>query len=414
LISTPRNWLILCKVIDNFGDVGVTWRLAKQLALEQHAQVEYWIDDLSRAKTIGVESKKLGKGSVTVREWSQPIPASRSECFNGAGLHAMEVVIAAFACETPDALIHEMQLAQGHHDRRVLWINLEYLSAEAWIEGSHLLSSPRQGLAETFYFPGWSEQSGGLIREAKLETAPCKSIAARESLLERLQVRASLADREDQLLQVPWVSVFSYPHAPIGQLIELLRDKGDPALLLIPSGVASKALARLELFAHPKALCGANEQECAWFQLGPITVVRIPFVAQEDFDDLLDQCDLNLIRGEDSLVRAIWANAPLLWHIYPQDEEAHKVKLQAFLDRVVSTPGQATPSSQGELMQWWNGQTAHLAPQAKKYLFDALSEGRADSQWRQEAENLRTRLACQTDLLTRLLNFATHKQRRAA
>jgi uncharacterized repeat protein (TIGR03837 family) len=411
LISGPRNWLILCKVIDNFGDVGVTWRLARQLAVEHHAQVEFWVDDLARAKSIGVESKSYGQGDVTVREWNTLLACDPSHCFGRTGLHVVEAVIAAFACETPDALVAQMQLSQNKNNHSVLWINLEYLSAESWIEGSHLLSSPKHGLAETFYFPGWTEASGGLIRESSMQAPPQKSRKARERLLEQLQLHLLLDGQTQALLEAPWVSLFSYPHAPVAELIQLLREHGTPTLVLVPQGVASKALARLALFAHAQAPAD-NGQDCAWFQLGPITVARIPIVTQEEFDQLLAQCDLNLVRGEDSLVRALWANAPFLWHIYPQQDGAHEVKLDAFLDRVLSPPNQASSPSR-TLMDWWNGRIDKLPAQAQQFLIDALVMRRDESAWAQEAKHLRLRIASQTDLLTRLLNFATLKASQA-
>ncbi|HEU0231107.1 MAG TPA: elongation factor P maturation arginine rhamnosyltransferase EarP, partial [Burkholderiaceae bacterium] len=55
---------------------------------------------------------------------------------------------------------------------------------------------------------------------------------------------------------------------------------------------------------------------------------------------LLWSSDLNLVRGEDSLVRAIWAGKPLIWHIYPQDENTHMDKLDAWL-RLASYPAEA-------------------------------------------------------------------------
>jgi len=56
-------------------------------------------------------------------------------------------------------------------------------------------------------------------------------------------------------------------------------------------------------------------------------------VPQPDFDALLAQFDLLLVRGEDSFVRAQWAGKPMLWHIYPTADDAHRIKLDAWLDR---------------------------------------------------------------------------------
>ncbi len=53
---------------------------------------------------------------------------------------------------------------------------------------------------------------------------------------------------------------------------------------------------------------------------------------QSDYDHLLWCCDFNLVRGEDSFLRAQWAARPFLWHIYPQADAAHLEKLTAFLE----------------------------------------------------------------------------------
>jgi hypothetical protein len=59
----------------------------------------------------------------------------------------------------------------------------------------------------------------------------------------------------------------------------------------------------------------------------------LPFLPQVRYDELLWACDLNFVRGEDSFVRAQWAAKPFVWQIYPQAEDAHRVKLDAFLAR---------------------------------------------------------------------------------
>jgi uncharacterized repeat protein (TIGR03837 family) len=181
----------------------------------------------------------------------------------------------------------------------------------------------------------------------------------------------------------------------------------------VPNGVAAKALSRLELFAHPRGPDLENGIDSAWFQLGSVTIARVPMLPQDTYDDVLAQCQLNLVRGEDSLVRAVWANTPFLWHIYPQEEAAHLIKLDAFLDRVI---GKQSDSHcvVAELMHWWNGSKNELSVTAKRALEEVLSSRAALSSWVIDAQKLRSNQFAQTDLLTRLLNFATQEQRRAA
>jgi uncharacterized repeat protein (TIGR03837 family) len=86
-----------------------------------------------------------------------------------------------------------------------------------------------------------------------------------------------------------------------------------------------------------------------------LTVQVVSFLDQPDYDRLLWSCDLNFVRGEDSVVRAQWAARPFIWQIYPQREEAHLVKLDAFLDRY--TEGMPGFLNQEVRQAWgaWNG-----------------------------------------------------------
>jgi uncharacterized repeat protein (TIGR03837 family) len=87
---------------------------------------------------------------------------------------------------------------------------------------------------------------------------------------------------------------------------------------------------------------------------GGLTVQVIPFLNQADYDRLLWSCDFNAVRGEDSFVRAQWAGRPLLWHIYPQQDEAHLHKLEAFLE--LYSRGLSPAAHTALLAQWrgWN------------------------------------------------------------
>ena len=46
-MTTSLRWDIFCRVVDNFGDAGVCWRLARQLADEHGLAVTLWIDDVA-------------------------------------------------------------------------------------------------------------------------------------------------------------------------------------------------------------------------------------------------------------------------------------------------------------------------------------------------------------------------------
>jgi uncharacterized repeat protein (TIGR03837 family) len=185
------------------------------------------------------------------------------------------------------------------------------------------LPSPHPSLLLTkyFFFPGFTDKTGGLILEQDL-------LAQRNAFQHNPQaVAAFLAGLG---VQVPndacLVSLFCYPSAPVAALFDAMQAGDRPALCLVPQGVATEAVST---FLQRIATVGASATH------GALTVQVVPFVDQENYDKLLWACDLNFVRGEDSFVRAQWAGRPFIWQIYPQAENVHAGKLDAFLFRYV-------------------------------------------------------------------------------
>jgi uncharacterized repeat protein (TIGR03837 family) len=204
-----------------------------------------------------------------------------------------------------------------------LWINLEYLSAEPWVEGTHGLPSPQPRLPLTryFYFPGFTVATGGLLREAGLLEA--RDAAQADPAARRNTWRAfGIPPPDDGALAI---SLFCYATPALPALLDHWVEGDERIACYVPEGVATAALDVWTGGAVPHAGQSLTH--------GPLTLTTLPFVAQDDYDRLLWQCDANVVRGEDSFVRAQWAARPFLWHIYPQAEDAHRVKLDEFLHR---------------------------------------------------------------------------------
>ncbi|WP_010091852.1 elongation factor P maturation arginine rhamnosyltransferase EarP, partial [Burkholderia ubonensis] len=153
---------IFCTVVDNFGDIGVCWRLARQLAHEHGWQVRLIVDDLRTFARLlpGVEPDALRQTAdgVVIEHWHAEV---------GDAIEIADVVIEAFACELPGPYL----AAMARRERRPVWINLEYLSAEDWVADFHLRPSPhpRYPLVKTFFFPGLSAGTGGVLKERGLD-----------------------------------------------------------------------------------------------------------------------------------------------------------------------------------------------------------------------------------------------------
>ncbi|KQV46096.1 MULTISPECIES: elongation factor P maturation arginine rhamnosyltransferase EarP [unclassified Duganella] len=368
---------LFCKVVDNFGDIGICWRLSRQLQREHGIAVTLWVDDLRSFQrmcpqvdvTAGLQ---LVEG-ITVRHW-----AAQDGEFTPDDV--ADIVIEFFACDIPPGYI----AAMAQRPERPVWLNLEGLSAEEWVEGCHSLPSkhPRLPLTKYFFFPGFTERTGGLLYEEGLEVARRAYVsdpAAVSAFLSSLGV----TDAEAAAIKV---SLFCYPYAPVAALFAAWRDGGQPVACLVPEGVASDAVAT---FLGQPALPGAARSE------GALTVRVLPFVPQQDYDRLLWSCDLNFVRGEDSWVRAQWAGKSFIWHIYAQDENLHHKKLRAFLQRY------AAGSAFDEFSLCWNGAGAGVGdwPALWKALAAAMPEISAkSSQWQQK-------ILANGDLATNLTKF---------
>lgn len=328
--SVPIRLDIFCRVVDNYGDIGVCWRLARQIAAEYPFQVRLWVDELAALTQIWPGATTAAQQElerVDVRLWGESFAAT----------DAADVVVEAFACELPENYLAAMK----QRATPPCWINLEYLSAESWVEGCHGMQSvhPRLGLKKTFFFPGFSTKTGGLLREKSLllERDRFREKDRRAQLLALLTINAPA----DNLL----ISLFGYENPAIGSLLEVWQVSRQPITCLVPMG---KILTSINQHWDSSLKIG----DCA--TQGALTLAVIPFLSQIDYDRLLWACDLNFVRGEDSFVRAQWAAKPLIWQIYPQEEDAHLSKLDAFLSAYAQTPSTTLNHAIIALWRRWN------------------------------------------------------------
>lgn len=372
---------LFCQVIDNFGDAGVCWRLARQLANEHNCRVTLWIDKPSVLGRICPEiNPELERQTVTgvvIRLWPEVFSRLPAD-------EVADVVIEGFGARLPEDYICQMT----QKEPSPVWINLEYLSAESWVESSHLMASPQSRIALTkyFYFPGFTERTGGLIRE--------KSIVPERELFQsdRQNAIRFLSRLGVKALPEQWiVSLFCYPDAPVGAFLDSLGKYGKKVLCLIPEGVATE---QVGTFIGREASAGTR------YETGNLAIQILPMVEQDDFDRLLWSCDLNCIRGEDSFVRAQWAARPFVWHIYPQNEAAHMVKLNAFLDLYLS--GLPKKAADNIRLVWtlWNDRKHEMAILDNRINLDDLMP-----EWSRYATDWFKKLTVQDDLAAGLLRF---------
>lgn len=269
---------LFCKVVDNYGDAAICGRLARQLASEHEYAIRLWIDK----PEVLAELQIALPASVSVQPWPDDFVLPP-----GFG----NVVIEAFSCGTPTSVLAHMKA----QPRQPLWLNIEYLSTEAWAAGCNMLPSthPATGLVQYFIFPGFWPATGGLLRE--------------QNLLEQRDAFIKAQPERHELL----VSLFCYKSAPIQPLLAALAAHSQKVRLLLPHNLL------------PELEAGG----------GNLTIERFTFLPQAEYDHLLWSCDLNFVRGEDSFVRANWAGKPLIWQAYPEERDQQKAKISGFLTR---------------------------------------------------------------------------------
>ena len=377
----PIQCAIYCTVIDNFGDVGVCWRLARQLADEDDINVTLWIDDLvsfsKLAPSLNLNLSEQPLDKITVCLWHKDDRDTLSQTHQ----KTLDIIIEGFGCRLPDFILHKMA-HQAKAGKPPLWINLEYLSAESWAVDCHAMPSthPLTGLIQYFWFPSFNEKSGGLLREADL-------IQQRDEFQNNFEAQiefwSKLKITDVQRFERK-ISLFSYENKAIHSLLDTLAADSQTTLLVVPEG---KALADISHWSEQALTKGDG------FTKNNLTIIVLPFLSHEDYDRLLWACDLNFVRGEDSVIRAQWAGKPLIWQIYPQDDDAHLVKLQAFMDLVATENPNA--SWQTMMLAWNTPNDTHPWSKALTHLAD----------WQVMARKWQAYLAAQQSLTTKLMQF---------
>ena len=335
MLSCP-TWDIFCTVVDNFGDIGVSFRLARQLASEYKVAVRLWVDDLASLHKLCPE---LDPGlevqfqhGVEVRHWPINFPE----------VLPADVVVEAFACELPGNYL----AAMATRTVKPIWINLEYLSAETWVQGCHGLPSPhpRLPLLKYFFFPGFASGTGGVLIERGL-------MDRRQAFQQDPKAQTAFwraLGLPPQVQEEFRVSLFCYENKAAMGLLAAWADEKFPVVCLIPEG---RVLCDVSVFFGETVLRPGRI-----YRSGNLTAHILPFMAHDRYDKLLWACNLNFVRGEDSFVRAQLAALPLVWHIYPQRGQAHCKKLDAFMDIYCANLPQDTAACLRAFWESWNGE----------------------------------------------------------
>ncbi len=330
----PRSCDVFCNVIDNYGDIGVCWRLCRILAAEFGVLVRLWVDDLTSFGKLcpdaDVNAREQTCRGVELRLWDASFPE----------VVPANLVIAAFACKLPQQYLERM--AAEHGDS--VWINLEYLSGEEWVENCHKLPSPhpRLPLTKYFFFPGFSSNTGGLLLENELvarRDAFQSDVTSQETFWRGMGIDVPAPDTLK-------ISVFGYENDALSRLFDSWTASSQQIACLVPES---------RILPHVAQYFGDSEVRAGkGYSAGKLQVFVVSFVEQERYDEMLWACDINFVRGEDSCVRAQWAARPFVWQIYPQHDAVHLKKLDEFLAKYCSQLNGTDASVVRRLWKLWN------------------------------------------------------------
>jgi uncharacterized repeat protein (TIGR03837 family) len=373
---------VFCKIVDNFGDAAVCWRLAWQLANEHGHQMRLWID---QPDALGILKPALERSAVRqTLEGVEVIHWSPDDGFDDPG----DVVIEGFGCGLPESLVKSM----AGKAIKPLWIVLEYLSAETWVDDHHGLPSPHpaHALPRYFFFPGFSKCSGGLIRERNLP-AMRAGFLANDDGARRLWRELGHAPPGKPTLTV---SLFGYDNPNVGSLLNAFANGGVEVIAVAPPSRLRQQIS--ESLGQPHHPDGTIQRR------GSLELRFAPFLPQSRYDELLWMCDWNFVRGEDSFVRAQWAAKPFVWHIYPQDNRVHLQKLDAFLQLYLDGLDSGVANALAGLWRSWNGSGQFLAQ-----YWNALQSHAAPL--RAHADRWKTSISELPDLTTNLANFCSER-----
>lgn len=303
---------IFCEIIDNYGDIGVVYRVAKEIKkIYKDSIIRVFINRKEEFLKINSKAQDIDY---------QEIDGIYYITFdyllkNIEKIDSSQVIIEAFGCNIPEVYMEKAYISSD------LLINLEYFSAEDWIEDFHLQSSPigKGKLKKIFFMPGFTEKTGGIIADSNFLDR-CKDVCENKKIYQDKYLK-DIIHIEDKIVG----TIFSYEK----NFEPLFRDlnKLDREIVILALGEKTQDSMR-KFFKKNSVEVFGNKA-----RYGKIEVIFYQFLNQEEYEELINVVDFNFVRGEDSFIRAVLTGKPYLWHIYCQEELAHMDKLEGFLDK---------------------------------------------------------------------------------
>ena len=290
----------LCKVVDNFGDIGVVYRLSKQIAeISPNNKINLIVDDLDSFNKICNEVKRNQDyqfvQKLHIFNWH-----SFDFCFNyflkNDG-EELETIIECFQCGRPDWM--EQILFEKKLERTVKIIMLDYLTAEDYAETFHCMESLTRSkkVQKVNFMPGFTNKTGGLI-------------------IDNLWRDIKPRNPNGPILFFTYEKNF-YPY--FKALNKWFNENNIDRNVLVAQGKGKQSFIDCYKSLNKKEKFGLTE---------------LDFINQNEWDVMMQNCSILVIRGEESMARACLSGIPFVWNAYPQSEEYQLVKVQALLEKM--------------------------------------------------------------------------------
>lgn len=312
-----QNVDIFCVIIDNFGDIGVVYRFAKELKYyKPELNIRVFLDDLNVFKKLNPEIN-TEKDIQTINEITYINSLKLTKDFM-ENISSSEFVIETFGCEIPD-----IYFDYGNNKTKIV-INLEYLSAENWIEEYHCKSaySSKNWVKKYYFMMGLDEKSGGFTIDESFLNKKQKYIENKEEIINDF-INLSL-NHFKYRKEFKYFTLFSYEY----DFTNLVKDLGEMNYQSLVFVMSSKTIESINYLKENNLL---NQISDNFLNYKNAYFITLPFLKQEDYDKILAVCDCNIVRGEDSFTRAISASKPFIWHAYLQENGYQIVKVEAYL-----------------------------------------------------------------------------------
>lgn len=334
-MSTKPSADIFCTVVDNYGDAAIAWGIARQLATEHNFTVQLFIDKpdtlapLAPSYTLSTDRQTID--GVQVFRWPEQFPPF---------VIPADLVIEVLAASAPESYV---RAAANRAPKPPVWIIYEYLSAEKWVDAFHKTVSPHPvlPLIRHYFYPGVTSRTGGLLAASDYFTRRDAYMAdkgAKNAFWDTLNTPEP--DKSERR-----ISFFGYENPKIPEFLQKLAASTAKTGLIVPESRLSNDVSAFfgtEIGDKPK-------------NSGNLTVYATRMLPRTSYEHLLWACDLNFVRGEDSMTAGLLSGKPLIWHIYPQDDDAHFNKLDEFCDFYTATAPADIATAIRDLMFAWNG-----------------------------------------------------------